>query len=105
MNWFLLFVAFALAVFMGAASSALFTMLKPHWSGRRRLLVSASLLPGIAIVTTGALVLGVVVGGTADPTMQDLVAAAIARLGAMVALLALVGGLVGAALQQLGARR
>jgi hypothetical protein len=106
MNWFLLLIAFSLAVFMGAAATSLFARLRPQWSDRRRLLISAALLPGITMAGTAAIILAVLLGDPGgEANMRDLAIAALAKLGALLALLALVGGLVGATLRQSGTRR
>ena len=52
MNWSMLFIAFALAVIMGMAFSALLLQLRPQWSPRRRILIAASWLPIVVIMLT-----------------------------------------------------
>ena len=106
MNWFLILVAFGLAVLMGASASSLFATIRPQWSERQRLFASAVLLPALMLAATIAILLAVIFGGRAeDADMRDLAVATIARVGGLVVLLALVGAFVGAWLRQHGMRR
>jgi hypothetical protein len=101
MNWTMLFIAFALAVIMGMAFSALLIQLRPQWSPRRRMLVAASWLPGIVVLLTlGGLIVVLLSGPGAGENMQDLAVAATLAIGAFFAVLGFAGGLVGAALAQ-----
>ena len=101
MNWSFLLIAFALAVFMGASLARFFARSRPEWSARRRLLTAASVLPFFTLVMTIAGVLWVLISGPGTgENMQDLAVAATAVVGALVAALALIGGLVGAGLVQ-----
>ena len=99
MNFTFVLIGFALAVFMGAGIASLVAMLRPRWSALRRQLTAASVLPAITVVATG---LGVLFVSTADhgqgETMEDLAIAALATFGGGAALLAFVGGLIGATL-------
>jgi hypothetical protein len=99
MNWTLVLLGFALAVLMGAGLASLFTTVRPDWSARRRLLAASSVLPAITAVAT---LLGVLFIATADhgqsQNMEDLAIAAVATIGGGFTLLAIVGGLIGAAL-------
>lgn len=96
---FLVLIAFSLAVLMGAIFATLLARLRPGWSNRTRLLISALSLPGLTILAT-ALGIAFVVAQAAgvEKTMLDLAVAAIAQLGAMFAGIALAGSFVGAAL-------
>jgi L-lactate permease len=104
MDWTLLLIGFALAVLMGAGLVSLLTTVRPQWSGRRRQLTAASVLPGITAVATllGILFIATVEHGQSE-RMEDLAIAAVATIGGGFTLLALVGGLVGALLS--GRRR
>jgi hypothetical protein len=99
MNWSMLFIAFALAVIMGLAFSALLLQLRPKWSARKRMLVAASWLPAVVILTT---LVGLAVvrtsGSGVHEGMRDLAFKTMATLGVAFALLGFVGGLIGAAL-------
>ena len=99
MNWSMLFIAFALAVIMGLASSALLLQLRPQWSPRKRMLVAASWLPAVVILLT---LVGLAVVHMSGPGvhegMRDLAFRATAILGAVFAVLGFTGGFVGAAL-------
>jgi len=99
MNWSMLFIAFALAVIMGMAFSALLIQMRPQWSPRKRMLVAASWLPAVVILLTlvGMLVVHMSGPGVHE-NMKDLALAATAALGAVFAVLGFAGGLVGAAL-------
>ena len=99
MNWSMLFIAFALAVIMGMAFSALLIQVRPQWSSRKRMLVAASWLPGVVILLTlGGLLVIQLSGAEAHGGMRDLALAATATLGGVFAVLGFAGGLVGAAL-------
>ena len=106
MNWSMLFIAFALAVIMGLAFSALLLQLRPQWSPRKRMLVAASWLPAVVLLAT---LVGLLVIRSSDPGlhegMRDLAFRAMATLGALFALLAFVGGLIGAAIANRRRRR
>ncbi len=101
MTWGLLAIAFALAVILGMAFSALLLQLRPQWSARKRMLVAASWLPGIVILLTllGLLIV-LLVGPGAGENMRDLALAATAAIGGLFAVLGFVGGLVGALLAE-----
>ena len=97
MNTTIILIGFSLAVLMGAGVASLLATIKPDWSLRRRQLTAAAVLPAITAAMT---LLGIVVISTADhgasESMEDLAIAALATVGAGSALVALVGGLVGA---------
>lgn len=99
MNWTFLLIGFALAVFMGAGLASLLATLRPQWSAQRRTLTAASILPAIAAVAT---LFGIVFISTSEhgqgEKMEDLAIAALGTIGGGFTLLALVGGLIGAAL-------
>ena len=106
MNWFLVLMAFSLAVFMGAATASLLARVRPKWSERRRLLLSALVLPVLTLVAFLAVMVAVILRDpAANRDMQDLALAAVATLGGLFALMAFVGGLIGAWLRQRGMRR
>ena len=99
MNWTLVLIGFALAVFMGSALVSLFATIRPEWSARRKRLTAASILPAITAVAT---LLGILfiasAGRTQDKNMLDLAIAALVTIGGGFTLLAWIGGLVGATL-------
>lgn len=99
MNWTLLLIGFALAVFMGSALVSLLVAIRPEWSPRRRRLTAASILPAITALAT---LLGILFVATAShgegEHMEDLAIAALATIGGGSTLLAWVGGLIGATL-------
>lgn len=99
MNWSFLLIGFALAVFMGAGLVSLLATLRPEWSAQRRTLTAASVLPTITVVAT---LFGILFVSTAEhgqgERMEDLAIAALVTIGGGFTLLALVGGLIGAAL-------
>ena len=99
MNWTLVLFGFGLAVLMGAGLKSLLVTVKPSWSDRRRVIVAASVLPAVTAMAT---LLGILFIATADhgqsERMEDLAIAALATIGGGFTLLALVGGLIGAAL-------
>jgi L-lactate permease len=97
MNWTLLLIGFALAVFMGSALVSLLVTVRPDWTSRRRRLTAASVLP--AITALGTLLIVVLVAQRADnESMRDLALSAVATIGGGFTLLAWVGGLIGATL-------
>src|SRR5690242_21552501 len=97
MNWTLVLIGFALAVFMGSALVSLFATVRPEWSARRKRLTAASILPAISSI---AILLGVlfVKGAAHDESgnMVDVAVAALLTIGGGYPLLAWFGGLVGA---------
>ena len=106
MNWTILVIAFCLAVLAGAISMATLARMRPQWSNRRSLLTASAILPAITLLITGATVLLVLVSYSGEGgEMRDLAASSLAKLGAVFALLAFVGGVVGAALRQRGMNR
>jgi anti-anti-sigma regulatory factor len=99
MNLTFLLIGFALAVFIGSALVSLLATVRPQWSTRRRRLTAASVLPAITIVATllGMLFIGTAHHGESEQ-MEDLALAAVATIGGGFALIAWIGGLVGATL-------
>lgn len=99
MNWTFVLIGFAMAVFMGSALVSLLKTVRPEWTARRRRLTAAVVLPAITLVATA---IGLLIVATADhnygeqATEQAIVALSI--FGGGFALLAWVGGLVGATL-------
>ena len=99
MNWALVLIGFALAVFTGSALASLFAAIRPAWTARRKRLVAASVLPAITAVATSR---GMLFVATANPgqseQMEDLAIAAVMTIGGGFTLLAWIGGVVGATL-------
>ena len=97
MNWSALIVAFAVAVVMGAFLANLLERRRLDWSARRRLWTAAAVLPGFILAAT---LVGIAIilftGPGSGENMRDLAVAATAAVGGIFALIALVGGLVGA---------
>ena len=101
MNWPMIMIGFALAVVMGAGLSALLANLRPQWSKRRRILIAAGFLPAVTLTATAMLVAAYLATSSGQGgDMRDLAAASLAAIGGLFALLALVGGMVGASLAQ-----
>jgi hypothetical protein len=98
MNWTLILVGFALAVFMGSALVSLLATIRPEWSARRRRLTAASVLPAITLVATLLMMLFVATADADGEHMKDLALAALVTFGGGFTLLAWVGGLIGATL-------
>ena len=98
MNWTLLLIGFALAVLMGASLAALLAQLRPQWSASRRLLAAASGLPAVTAVVT-LIALGIVSLGP-QASAKTIALQVVAIVGGGFALLAFIGGLVGAGLAQ-----
>ena len=99
MDWTLVLIGFALAVFMGSALVSLLATIRPQWSARRKRLTAASILPAITAVAT---VLGILLVKAAahdhNADMVDLAISALVTIGGGFTLLAWIGGLVGATL-------
>jgi protein-S-isoprenylcysteine O-methyltransferase Ste14 len=99
MNWTFVLIGFALAVFMGSALVSLLVTIRPQWSARRRRLTAASILPGITLIATLLIILFVATSNhDQSDEMEDLAIRALVVIGSGFALLAWVGGLVGATL-------
>jgi L-lactate permease len=99
MNWTLVLIGFALAVFMGSALVSLLATIRPEWSARRRRLTAASVLPAITLVATLLMMLFVATADHGESEhMEELAIAALVRIGGGFTLLAWIGGLVGATL-------
>lgn len=99
MNWSFWLIGFAIAVFMGSAAVLLLATVRPQWSLRRRRVAAASVLPLITLVATLLAILFVSSSNHGQgERMEDLAIAALATIGGGFALLALVGGAVGATL-------
>ena len=106
MNWTFLLFSFCIAVLAGAIGATTLARMFPHWSERRRLWTAALLLPALTLFFTAVgIVVALATGPGEGENMQDLIVASIATMGALFALLALVGGLIGAALRQRGMKR
>lgn len=99
MDWSIILIGFALAVFVGSALVSVFATVRPAWSARRRRLTAAVFLP---VVTLAATILGILFLAATDHgqsgDMHDLAIKALATLGGGFALLAWIGGLAGATL-------
>jgi MFS family permease len=99
MDWTLVLIGFALAVFMGSALVSLFATIRPEWSARRKRLTAASILPAVTAIAT---LLGILFIATAghpqDKQMLNLAISALVTIGGGFTLLAWIGGLVGATL-------
>lgn len=97
----MILIGFSLAVLMGAGLSSLLAQIRPAWSLRRSGLVAASLLPAVTVVAT---LLGLLwISSLEDPgggNMRDLALRAVAVIGVGFAMLAFIGGLLGAAVSQ-----
>jgi L-lactate permease len=99
MNWTLVLIGFALAVFMGSALVSLFATIRPEWSARRKRLTAASILPAITAIATLLGILFIATAGrTQDKQMLDLAISALATIGGGFTLLAWISGLIGATL-------
>jgi hypothetical protein len=106
MNWSFLLIGFAIAVFAGSALVSLLVTVRPEWSERRRRLIAASFLPAVTLAATIlAIVLVAASGHGQSGNMRDLAIRALAVLGGGFALLAWIGGLVGATLTSRRRRR
>lgn len=103
MPWTYVIAAFLLAATMGMAIASLVSSIWPHWSRATRLLVSAAFLPGVTLAA--AFLLALYVKGHGDPSMSDLAAAAVVRLGGLFTAIAFAGGLAGAAISRRGRGR
>lgn len=100
MPWTYFAAAFMLAATMGMAIASLIATMWPAWSRRKKLLVSASVLPGVTLVA--AILLALYIRSSGDPGMSDLASTAIIRFGAMFAAIAFAGGLAGAGISRRG---
>lgn len=105
MNWFLILAAFSLAVLMGASAASLLARIRPQWSDRRRLFVSAAVLPVLTAMAFLAAMVAVASAGPSEGADVGDALEATATLGGLFALLAFAGALVGAWLRQRGPRR
>lgn len=106
MNWPLLIFAFCVAVLTGAIAATTLARMRPQWSDRRRLLVSALLLPAFTLFATLAGLAAILATGPGrGENMQDLALAAVASVGVMFASVAFLGGVIGAGLRQRGMRK
>ena len=99
MDWTFWLIGFALAVFMGAALVTLLGVVRPQWTARRSRLMAGAALPAVTLIATA---IGILVVSNADhgqgERMEDLAVAALMTIGGGFALLAWVGGLLGATL-------
>jgi len=106
MNWSFLVVAFCLAVLSGAIAATTLAQMRPQWSERRRRLVAASLLPAATILLTLAAIVYLAAAAPGEgETMTDLAVTVTAMMGGVFAVMAFVGGIIGAALLQRRTRR
>jgi len=106
MNWSFVLISFAIAVFAGSVLVSLLIAARPEWSERRQRLTAATFLPAVTVIAT---VLGIAFVASTDHgqsgNMHDLAIRALATLGGGFALLAWIGGLVGATLTSRRRRR
>ena len=101
MNWSFLLLSFCLALMSGAIAMATLVRMRPGWSQRRQRIVAALVLPAITLTVTAAGLLFVLFSGPGEgENMQDLALTAVAVLGLASAVLAFVGGIIGASLLQ-----
>ena len=101
MNWSFLLVSFCLALMSGAIAVVTLARVRPEWSPRRQRIVAALVLPAITLSATAAGLLYVLFSGAGEgENMKDLALAAIAVIGGAFAVLAFVGGMIGASLLQ-----
>ncbi|MBA3577423.1 MAG: hypothetical protein H0W39_07425 [Sphingomonas sp.] len=106
MNWPVFIIAFCIAVLTGAAAASLLARIRPQWSDRRRLITSAAALPAVTSAAAVAGIFALLATGPGEgENMQDLALAAIVTIGALFAMIAFVGGLIGAGLRQHRLRR
>ena len=106
MNWSMLFIAFALAVIMGMAFSALLLQLRPQWSLAPAHSIAASWLPIVVIMLTlVGLAVILLSGPGVHEGMRDLAVTATIAMGATFSVLGFAGGFVGAALAHRRRRR
>ncbi|HEX2802981.1 MAG TPA: hypothetical protein VHN55_03220 [Sphingomicrobium sp.] len=106
MNWTVLVIAFCLAVLAGAISATTLARMRPDWSNRRRLVVASAVLPGVTLLASGVLAAIILLSDAGEgEDMRDLAAASVVTFGGAFALLALLGGLIGAGLRQRGMKR
>ena len=73
-----------------------------EWGRGKKLLVSAAVLPGITLFA--AILLALYIMGHGDPSMSNLAATAVVRLGAIFTGIAFAGGIAGAAISRRGRR-
>ena len=95
--------AFCVAVLAGAIAATTVARVRPQWSERRRMMVSALLLPAFTLFATLAGLATILVTGPGDgENMQDLALVATAMVGVLFAFLFFIGGMIGAGLRQPG---
>lgn len=106
MNIPYLVIAFCLAVLVGAIAMTTLARVAPQWTPRRRVFVAAMVLPAVTLLATLAGIVAAMNNDRVDDDgVRDMAIAAIATMGAMSALIAFIGGMIGAALRQKGMRR
>jgi hypothetical protein len=97
MNWLALIAAFAISLLAGGFLSRLLERSRPTWSAARRKWVAAMVLPGfVLVVTVVGIFVTIGIGPGSGENMQDLAVIATATVGLVFAIIALVGGLIGA---------
>ena len=97
MNWLALIAAFAIAVLVGGLLARWLERSRADWTRRRRLWTAASVLPAFILLATAVGITVIVAWGPGSgENMQDLAVAATAMVGVIFAVIALLGGLVGA---------
>jgi prolipoprotein diacylglyceryltransferase len=104
-NWLVFILAFCIGALMGAFFSRLAGRSRPNWTAKRRLCVSASILPCfLGVLTLGGLAWILFAGPGTGENMQDLALIVTAIVGSILAGLAFLGGFVGASLEARGGR-
>ena len=99
MNWLAFIIAFGFSAIVGGIFAKLSRSNRPQWSARRRLWVSASIMPAfIGLLTVAGLAWVLLVGPGTGENMQDLALIVTAAACAIFAAVALAGGLIGASL-------
>ena len=99
MNWLAFLFAFGFSAILGGVFGRLAERSRPGWSARRRLWTVALILPGfIGVLTIAGVAWVIFTGPGTGENMQDLALVVTASVGAVFAVIALAGGLVGASL-------
>jgi len=99
MNWLTLIIVLIFAVSVAAWGRRQLTRRKPQWSAGRQMLTTVFALPVLILLATLMGMAWVLLSGPGEgENMQDLALAVMAAIGALFALIALAGGVIGAAL-------
>lgn len=101
MNWLAYILAFVIALVVGSFLGRLLARSRPHWGSTRRLWAAALVLPMFIVLLTAVGLAWVVLAGPGEgENMLDLALVVTAMAGAFFAVIALIGGLVGASLAE-----